>query len=71
MKGKLDDLKLEQAFHDSLKLELERANEDLNSKKHEIECMEKGIEVTHGITSWEIDALSSARLNSMEENSRL
>ena len=32
LEGKLDDLKLEQTLHDSLKLELERANEDLNSK---------------------------------------
>ena len=45
---------------DSLRLELERANEDLNSKNYEIECMEKGIEVTHEITSQERDALSSA-----------
>jgi hypothetical protein len=51
LKGKLDDLELEQALHDSLKLELERANEDLNSKKHEIECMKKGIEATREITS--------------------
>ena len=60
LKGKLEDLELEQAFHDSLKLELERANEDLNSKKHEIECMKKGIEATHEITSREIDALRKA-----------
>src|SRR5436190_16889128 len=52
---------------DSLRLELERVKEDLNSKNHEIECMEKGIEATHEITSWEIDALRKARLNSMEE----
>jgi hypothetical protein len=71
LEGKLGDLELEQALHDSLKLELERANEDLNSKKHEIECMEKRIEATHEITSREIDALRKARLNSMEENSRL
>jgi hypothetical protein len=71
LEGKLGDLELEQALHDSLKLELERANEDLNSKKHEIECMEKGIEATHEITSREIDALSSVRLNLTEENSRL
>ena len=71
LEGKLDDLKLEQALHDSLKLELERANEDLNLKKHEIECMEKGIEATHEITSQKIDASRKARLNSMEENSHL
>src|SRR5947199_8389651 len=56
---------------DSLRLELERTTEDLNSKKHEIECMEKGIEATHEITSREIDALSSGQLNSMEENCHL
>src|SRR6185437_11116315 len=56
---------------DSLRLELERVKEDLNSKNHEIECMEKGIEATHEITSWEIDALRKARLNSMEENRSL
>ena len=56
---------------DSLRLELERVKEDFNSKKHEIECMEKGIEATHEITSREIDALSSARLNLTKENSRL
>src|SRR6266540_314631 len=39
LEGKLDDLELEQAFHDSLKLELERANGDLNSKKHEIDAL--------------------------------
>ncbi|CAB4401222.1 unnamed protein product [Rhizophagus irregularis] len=56
---------------DSLRLELERVKENLNSKNHEIECMEKGIEATHEITSREIDALRKARLNSMEENSHL
>ena len=56
---------------DSLRLELEWVKEDFNSKKHEIECMEKGIEATHEITSRERDALSSARLNLIEENSRL
>jgi hypothetical protein len=71
LKGKLGDLELEQTYYDSLKLELEQANEDLNSKNHEIECMEKGIEATHKITSQEIDTLRKERLNSMEENSRL
>ena len=52
-------------------LELKRANKDRNSKEYTIECMEKGIEATHEITSREIDALKKARLNSMEENSRL
>ncbi|CAB4374869.1 unnamed protein product [Rhizophagus irregularis] len=56
---------------DSLKLELERVKEDLNSKNYEIECMEKGIEAIHEITSREIDALRKARLNSMEENRSL
>ena len=44
----------------SLRLELEWVKEDLNSKNHEIECMEKGIEATHKITSQEIDALRKA-----------
>ena len=56
---------------DSLRLELERVKEDFNSKKHEIECMEKGIEATHEITSQKIDASRKAQLNSMEENSHL
>jgi predicted nuclease with TOPRIM domain len=51
LEGELDDLKLEQAFYDSLKLELERANKDLSSKEYTIECMEKGIEATHEITN--------------------
>jgi hypothetical protein len=56
---------------DSLKLELERANEDLNSKKHEIECMEKGIETSNNIFKREIDIRSSERLKLMEENRSL
>ncbi|RIA81315.1 hypothetical protein C1645_744610 [Glomus cerebriforme] len=56
---------------DSLRLELERANEDLNSKKYEIECMEKGIKVTHEITRREVDALYSARSKLMEKNAHL
>ncbi|CAB4381114.1 unnamed protein product [Rhizophagus irregularis] len=56
---------------DSLRLELERANEDRNSKEYTIECMEKGIEATYEITSREIDALYSARSNLMEENRSL
>ncbi|CAB4393925.1 unnamed protein product [Rhizophagus irregularis] len=56
---------------DSLRLELERAKEDLNSKEYTIECMEKGIEATHEITSQKIDALYSARSNLMEENRSL
>ena len=31
---------------DSLRLELDQVKENLDSKKYEIECMEKGIEVT-------------------------
>src|SRR5204863_3693663 len=46
---------------DSLRLELERVEENLNSKRYEIECMEKGIEATHEITSRELDALFLAR----------
>jgi hypothetical protein len=71
LEDKLEDIDLECTYHDSLKLELERANEDLNSKNHEIECMEKGMEATHKITSREIDTLRKERLNSMEENSHL
>ena len=56
LEGKSSDFK----EIDSLRLELERVKEDLNSKNHEIECMEKGIEATHEITSWEIDALRKA-----------
>src|SRR6266542_2309416 len=56
---------------DSLRLELERVKEDFNSKKHEIECMEKGIKATHELTNRKRDALSSARLNLIEENSHL
>ena len=67
MEGKSSDPK----EIDSLRLELEWVKEDLNSKNHEIECMEKRIEVTHEITSQEIDALRKARLNSMEENRSL
>ena len=55
----------------SLRLELEQVKENLNSKNHEIECIEKGIEVTHEITSQEIDTLSSARLNLLEKNAHL
>src|SRR4051794_1690011 len=54
-----------------LRLELERAKEDRNSKEYTIECMEKGIEATHEITSREIDALYSAQSNLMEENRSL
>ncbi len=41
-----------------LRLELEWVKEDLNSKNHKIECIEKEIEVTHEIISQKIDALS-------------
>ncbi|RIA87991.1 hypothetical protein C1645_826988 [Glomus cerebriforme] len=56
---------------DSLRLELERANEDLNSKKHEIECMKKGVETSNNIFRQEIDALYSARSKLMEKNNSL
>ncbi|GBB90000.1 hypothetical protein RclHR1_16870006 [Rhizophagus clarus] len=38
---------------DSLRLELERVKENLNSKEYTIECMEKGIEATHETTKLE------------------
>ncbi len=86
MEGKLDNLELEQVFHNSdvvggvveklaqintfviddlkeinsFRLKLERVKEDLNSKNHEIECIEKEIKAIHEITSQKIDALSSA-----------
>ncbi|CAB4394135.1 unnamed protein product [Rhizophagus irregularis] len=53
---------------DSLRLELERAKEDLNSKEYTIECMEKGIESSNSIFRQEIDALYSARSKLREEN---
>src|SRR6266542_3746330 len=53
---------------DSLRLELEWVKEDFNSKKHEIECMEKGIESSNSIFRREIDALYSARSKLREEN---
>jgi len=53
---------------DSLRLELERVKEDFNSKRHEIECMEKGIESSNSIFRQEIDALHSARSKLREEN---
>ncbi|CAB4379307.1 unnamed protein product [Rhizophagus irregularis] len=53
---------------DSLRLELERAKEDLNSKEYTIECMEKGIESSNSIFRREIDALYSARSKLREEN---
>src|SRR6266498_5074793 len=91
LEGKLEDLKLEQVFHDldvmgevieepaqissseieSLRLDLERANEDLNSKRYEIECMEKGIKSSNSIFRREIDSLSSAQLNLLEKNAHL
>ncbi|RGB21692.1 hypothetical protein C1646_777479 [Rhizophagus diaphanus] len=56
---------------DSLKLELERASEDLNSKKYIIECMEKSIEVSDNIYKRELDIRSSERLKLVEKNSFL
>ena len=43
----------------SLRLELERANEDLSSKEYTIECMEKRIESSNSIYKQTIDILSS------------
>ncbi|CAG8765251.1 14311_t:CDS:1, partial [Rhizophagus irregularis] len=54
---------------DSLRLELEQVKEDRNSKKYEIECMEKGIEASNNIYKRELDIRSSERLKMMEENS--
>src|SRR5947207_10762396 len=55
----------------SLRLELERANENLSLKEYTIECMEKGIEATDIIYKRELDSLSSARLNLLEKNAHL
>ncbi|RIA85345.1 hypothetical protein C1645_830950 [Glomus cerebriforme] len=43
---------------DFLRLELEQAKEELNSKEYTIECMEKGKESSDSIYKWEIDILS-------------
>ena len=56
---------------DSLRLELERVKEDLNSKNYEMECMEKGKESSDGIYKRALDSLYSVRSNLVEENSRL
>src|SRR5436190_1331196 len=56
---------------DYLRLELEQANEDLNTKEYTIEYMEKGIESTNSIFKREIDIQSSERLKLMEENRAL
>ncbi|PKB97261.1 hypothetical protein RhiirA5_433452 [Rhizophagus irregularis] len=53
---------------ESLRLELEYAKEDRNSKEYTIECMEKGIELSNNIFKREIDALYSARSKLREEN---
>ncbi|RIA83104.1 hypothetical protein C1645_834308 [Glomus cerebriforme] len=44
---------------DSLRLELERVKEDLNSKEYTIECMEKGKETSDNVYKWELDIQSS------------
>ncbi|RGB27837.1 hypothetical protein C1646_768588 [Rhizophagus diaphanus] len=54
---------------DSLRLELDRVKEDLNSKEYTIECMEKGKEVSDNIYKRELDIWSSKRLKMMEKNS--
>jgi len=56
---------------DSLRLELERVEEDLNSKRYEIECMEKGKESSDSMYKREMDILSSGRLNLLEKNAHL
>jgi hypothetical protein len=70
--GLLEELaQINSSAIESLRLELEQANEDLNSKKHEIECMEKGKESSDSIYKRALDSLYSVRSNLMEENSRL
>ncbi|CAB4385570.1 unnamed protein product [Rhizophagus irregularis] len=56
---------------DSLRLELERVKEDLNSKEYTIECMEKGIESSKNIYNQTIDSLFSVRSNLIEANRSL
>ncbi|CAG8739877.1 22373_t:CDS:2 [Rhizophagus irregularis] len=56
---------------DSLRLELERVKEDLNSKEYTIECMEKGKEASDNIYKRELDIWSSERLKLMEKNTHL
>ncbi|CAB4390172.1 unnamed protein product [Rhizophagus irregularis] len=53
---------------ESLRLELEHAKEDRNSKEYTIECMKRGIESSNSIFRREIDALYSARSKLREEN---
>ncbi|CAG8823578.1 6878_t:CDS:1, partial [Racocetra persica] len=55
----------------SFRLELGRVKENLNSKKHKIEYIEKEIETTDIIYKWELDRLYSAQSNLIEENSHL
>ncbi|GES89466.1 hypothetical protein GLOIN_2v1765587 [Rhizophagus clarus] len=56
---------------DSLRLELERVKEDLNSKEYEIECMEKGKESSDSVYKREIDDLYSAQSELREANRSL
>jgi hypothetical protein len=56
---------------DSLKLELEQVREDLNFKKDEMECMEKGKKSSDSMYKREIDILSSGRLKLIDENRSL
>ena len=56
---------------DSLRLELERANEELNSKEYTIECMKKGIESSNSIFKRKIDIRFSEQLKLMEKNRSL
>src|SRR6266542_1773146 len=53
---------------DSLRLELKWVKEDLNSKKYEIECMEKGKESSDSMYKWKIDILSLGQLKLIDEN---
>ncbi len=59
MGGMIEELaQISSSKIESLRLELEWANEDLNSKKHEIECMEKGKELSNSMYKQKIDILS-------------
>ncbi|PKC52564.1 hypothetical protein RhiirA1_481215 [Rhizophagus irregularis] len=56
---------------ESLRLELERAKENHNSKEYTIECMEKRIESSNSIFKRKIDILSLGRLKLIDENRSL
>ncbi|RGB43956.1 hypothetical protein C1646_749173 [Rhizophagus diaphanus] len=70
LEAKVRELKGKSSYSkeiDSLRLELERVKKDLNSKNHEIKCMEKGIEATYEITNNEIADLSNLPPPSMND----